>query len=345
MQEKEAMLLEVGNILKKSAVEQVCPQKDQFLSNTFTVKKKDGGNRPVINLKELNQYIPFLHFKMESLQSLKTLLQKKRIHVQTRPQGRIFISPTFSGRPKESDVSMGRNSVRVSLPVLWPCTSPICFHKTPKDPHGSFKKYKHTHNNLFGRHVDYWQNKGRDYSSTRYSQSFTSVSGIFYKSEKVSDDTSSGNDSQFKINDYLPSTEKITINETDVSGYLSECRNNSFRVNKGVRSTEINNFGHSPSRTPLSFSPAATNSGTEEKWLLQKSSVAEQRISIGASLVGQKHRNIQWKDLNSTFSPSSFTSRCFAHILGGSLGRNENWGTMDSAGEMDAHKRTGTSCI
>ena len=85
MQKKETMLLEVGNILKKSAVEQVCPQKDQFLRNIFTMKKKDGGDRPVINLKELNQYIPFLHFKMESLQSLKTLLQKKRVHVQTRP--------------------------------------------------------------------------------------------------------------------------------------------------------------------------------------------------------------------------------------------------------------------
>ena len=40
------------------------------------MKKKNGGNRPAINLKELNQYILFLHFKMESLQSLKTLLQK-----------------------------------------------------------------------------------------------------------------------------------------------------------------------------------------------------------------------------------------------------------------------------
>ena len=77
MQEKETISLEVENPLKKSAVEQVCPQKDQFLSNIFIVKKKDGGNRPVINLKELNQYIPFLHFRMESLQSLKTLLQKK----------------------------------------------------------------------------------------------------------------------------------------------------------------------------------------------------------------------------------------------------------------------------
>ena len=104
-----------------------------------------------------------------------------------------------------------------------------------------------------------------------------------------------------------------------------------FRVNKSVRPPDINNFGHSPSKTPLSFSPATANSGTEEKWLLRKSSVTEQRISIGASLVGEKHRNIQWKDLNSTSSSQS--------------GKDENWRDMDSPGEKDAHKRTGTSCI
>ena len=59
MQEKTTISLEVENLLKKGVVEQVCPQKQQFLSNIFVVKKKDGGNRPVINLKELNQYIPF----------------------------------------------------------------------------------------------------------------------------------------------------------------------------------------------------------------------------------------------------------------------------------------------
>ena len=76
MQEKETISLEVEHLLKKGAVKKVCPQKDKFLSNIFIVKKKDGGKRPVINLKELKQYIPLLHFKMESLQSLKTLLQK-----------------------------------------------------------------------------------------------------------------------------------------------------------------------------------------------------------------------------------------------------------------------------
>ena len=177
--------------------------------------------------------------------------------------------PTFSGQPKQSDVLMGRNHVPVSIPVLWPCTSAICFLKTPKDLHDPFQKDTDTHSNLFGRHVDYWQNKGRDYSSKRYSHSFTSVSGICYKSKKVSDDTSSGdrisgNDSQFKRNGYFPSTQKTTINKTDVSGYISESRDNRFRVNKGVKSPEINNFGHSPSKTPLSFSLAATSSGTEK---------------------------------------------------------------------------------
>ena len=130
-----------------------------------------------------------------------------------------------------------------------------------------------------------------------------------------------------------------------VSGFVSESRDNSFRVNKGVRPSDINDFGHSPIKTPLSFSPATTNSGTKEKWLLRKSSVTEQRTSIGASLVGEKHRNIQWKDLNSTSSSSSFTDRCFTHRLGDSLGRNENWRDMDSAGEKDAHKQTETSCM
>ena len=98
----------------------------------------------------------------------------------------------------------------------------------------------------------------------------TSVPGICYKSEKVSDDTSSGdrisgNDGQFKGNVYFPSMEKTTINKIHLSGYVSESRNNSFRVHKGARLPDNKNFGHSPSKYPLSFSLTATNSGNDEK--------------------------------------------------------------------------------
>ena len=66
-----------------------------------------------------------------------------------------------------------------------------------------------------------------------------------------------------------------------MSRSVSESKDNGFRVNKSVRSSDINNS--------LSFSPTATNLGTEEKWLLQESSVTEQRILTGASLVGKKN--------------------------------------------------------
>ena len=47
-----------------------------FISNRFLVEEKDGGNRPVISLKHLNQVIPYQHFKMEGLHCLRNILKK-----------------------------------------------------------------------------------------------------------------------------------------------------------------------------------------------------------------------------------------------------------------------------
>ena len=47
---------------------------DQFLSNILQLKKKNGGNRPCINLKTLSKFISHKHFKMKGLHCLKYLL-------------------------------------------------------------------------------------------------------------------------------------------------------------------------------------------------------------------------------------------------------------------------------
>ena len=62
-------------ILKKGAIKKVSQHKDQhaqnqFLSNFFLLGKKDDGNRPVINLKSLSQFVTYMHFKLESLYTL-----------------------------------------------------------------------------------------------------------------------------------------------------------------------------------------------------------------------------------------------------------------------------------
>jgi hypothetical protein len=68
--------LEIGELLQKGAIVCVQDVPDQYISTIFLVPKKDGSQRPVINLKQLNKYIHYHHFKMEGVHMVKDLLQE-----------------------------------------------------------------------------------------------------------------------------------------------------------------------------------------------------------------------------------------------------------------------------
>ncbi len=59
------MRAELTELLQKGEVTQVEEARGGFYSTLFLVPKKDGRQRPVINLKALNQYVQTYHFKME----------------------------------------------------------------------------------------------------------------------------------------------------------------------------------------------------------------------------------------------------------------------------------------
>ena len=68
--------LEIEKLLAKGAIEIVEPINGQFISNIFVVPKKDGSLRPVINLKKLNTFVKYQHFKQESLSFALDLIQR-----------------------------------------------------------------------------------------------------------------------------------------------------------------------------------------------------------------------------------------------------------------------------
>ena len=74
--QSQALLVEqeVAELQGKGAVIEMLLEAG-FYSTLFLVPKKDGWQRPVINLKSLNNHVCTPHFKMEGIHTLKTLLQ------------------------------------------------------------------------------------------------------------------------------------------------------------------------------------------------------------------------------------------------------------------------------
>ena len=73
--EEECMQAEIQSMLEKQAISLVEESSESFFSQMFLVPKKDGRQRPVINLKRLNQSVKTEHFKIEGIHMLKDLLR------------------------------------------------------------------------------------------------------------------------------------------------------------------------------------------------------------------------------------------------------------------------------
>ena len=65
---------EVQDMLRKGAIVFSDPKDDQFLSSLSLLKKKDGENPPVVNLKNLNRNIPYQPFRVEGLFLLNEMM-------------------------------------------------------------------------------------------------------------------------------------------------------------------------------------------------------------------------------------------------------------------------------
>ena len=67
---------EVAALLAKGAIREVKTLSPSYVSNIFLVPKKDGGMRPIINLKPLNrQFISAPHFRMDTVKDVSNLLR------------------------------------------------------------------------------------------------------------------------------------------------------------------------------------------------------------------------------------------------------------------------------
>lgn len=75
--ESEVIYQEIKNLLNMGAIVEASHEtEDQFLSSIFVRPKKSGEYRVNLNLKKLNEYVVYHHFKMDTFESAVNLIKK-----------------------------------------------------------------------------------------------------------------------------------------------------------------------------------------------------------------------------------------------------------------------------
>ena len=68
--------MEINNLLKKGFFTKCQNGQDDFISTVSTKEKKNGTFDTILNLKYLNEFVEYKHFKMESLEDVFKIIKK-----------------------------------------------------------------------------------------------------------------------------------------------------------------------------------------------------------------------------------------------------------------------------
>ena len=98
----------------------------------FMVPKKDGGQRPVINLKHLNKFVKSEHFKMEGLHTVKALIQKNDWLAKVDLKDAFFMIPMAQQHRHLLLFTTGTETFQFNCLPFGLCTAPRVFTKLLK---------------------------------------------------------------------------------------------------------------------------------------------------------------------------------------------------------------------
>ena len=68
------MVEEINKLIGKGVIESIEHKKGEFISLIFVRSKSDGTSRLILNLKTLNGFLEYNHFKMETVHSVADLI-------------------------------------------------------------------------------------------------------------------------------------------------------------------------------------------------------------------------------------------------------------------------------
>ena len=181
--QQELVSIEIQVMLGKQAIRVVQPGQRGFVSQIFLVPKKDGGHRPVINLKALNKFIVEEYFKMKGFHMVKDLIKPGDWLAKIDLKDAYFLVPVH---PSHQKFLQFQQTVRVSVSAFRPILCPSHLHKTDETGGSPSEGEGNQTHCILGRHIDPVQLSGHPDQPVEICQGPVSGAGPSHQREKIS---------------------------------------------------------------------------------------------------------------------------------------------------------------
>lgn len=143
-EEKRAIYAEVNKLLTKKIIIENKHEKGQFISPIFLRPKKNGTFRLICNLRELNEFIVYRHFKMELLQSALRMMTKNCYMASIDLKDAYYCIPISERHQKYVLSSSGIQNYTCIMPCpMGLCMIPRLFTKVLKPIFSSLRRNGH----------------------------------------------------------------------------------------------------------------------------------------------------------------------------------------------------------
>ncbi len=147
---------EIRALLEKGAIEYI-PHSNRetgFYSRYFIVPKKDGGLRPMLDLRVLNESVMQLKFKMLTLRQIVSQIRSEDWFVMIDLKDAYF---QMSMSQEVPEVRFWGQSIPVSGSSIRPSIITLHFHEMRRCSPGTSSASGYSHYELYRRLVDFWR--------------------------------------------------------------------------------------------------------------------------------------------------------------------------------------------
>lgn len=160
-------------------------EKDRLFSTLFTVPKKGGEHRLIINLKWLNRFIPRVHFKIDGIPSLKDIVLSRDYMIKLDLKDPYFAIPIHPSHQRYLNFVWKDQTFQFTCQPFGLSSAPRTFTKVMKVPMAP----RLLPGSLSGRYPHLGKDKGRSSEMEGYSFRPPREPRISHQLQKVGTDT------------------------------------------------------------------------------------------------------------------------------------------------------------